>query len=570
MGLTSALNTSLNGLTLNETTIDVLGNNIANAGTNGFKSSTVLFTTQLSRTLSVGAAPTATTGGTNPRQIGLGATTSAISKDFTQGSVTNSTSPSDLAIQGDGFFILDGADGNVYSRNGNFSLNSNSLLVNAQGNRVQGYGVDDNLNLVTTQLTDISIPLGDLNIAQQTQNIVMTGALLPTGILGSQGAQFLSQAMTNTSGGVAAANPIVAGTLLSSVYADGSTANMFTVGETLSYSPKKGGRTLGPETLLIGAGTTVGDLLTLMDSTIGIHSGGAIPNDPNKLPAAGQPGVDVVNGQIQVVGNQGVVNDLLLSVGDLTSNGSSVPISYTSAQTADGESAVTDFVVFDSLGQVVTVKMSAVLESRTTNSTTFRYFLESPDDSDQDVVISDGTIVFDNIGKVQSGGTTVFSIDRDSSAAVSPMQITADLSNISGISSAAAGSRLALTSQDGSDAGTLTSFAISESGVINGVFDNGIIRTMGQITLARFSNPQGLVENGSNTFGEGVGSGPPLLATPGNFGAGTVRAGAIELSNTDIGRNLVDLIVASTNYRGNARVISSIQQLVDELLVLGR
>ena len=62
----------------------------------------------------------------------------------------------------------------------------------------------------------------------------------------------------------------------------------------------------------------------------------------------------------------------------------------------------------------------------------------------------------------------------------------------------------------------------------------------------------------------------PFLTTPGNFGAGTVRSGAIELSNTDVGRNLVDLIVAATNYRGNARVISSVQQLIDELLVLGR
>ena len=64
MGLTSALNTSLNGLILNETTIDVLGNNIANAGTNGFKASTVLFATQLARTLSVGSRPTADNGHT--------------------------------------------------------------------------------------------------------------------------------------------------------------------------------------------------------------------------------------------------------------------------------------------------------------------------------------------------------------------------------------------------------------------------------------------------------------------------------------------------------------------------
>jgi flagellar hook protein FlgE len=155
MGLTSALNTALNGLTLNETSIDVLGNNIANAGTNGFKGSQVLFTTQLARTLSVGSRPTATNGGTNPRQVGLGATSSAIVKDFTQGSITNSTSPSDLAIQGEGFFIMAGPEGNLYTRNGNFSLNSDSLLTSSQGLKLQGFGVDDNFGLITTQLVDI-------------------------------------------------------------------------------------------------------------------------------------------------------------------------------------------------------------------------------------------------------------------------------------------------------------------------------------------------------------------------------------------------------------------------------
>ncbi len=570
MGLTSALNTSLNGLVLNETSIDVLGNNIANAGTNGFKSSNVLFSTQLSRTLGVGSRPTTTNGGTNPRQIGLGATVSSISKDFTQGSVTNSTSPSDLAIQGDGFFVLEGSDGTRYTRNGNFSLNSNSLLVNAQGLRVQGYGVDDDFNLVTTQLTDMEIPLGDLNVAQQTENLSLGGALLPTGDLGTQGSHILSAAMTDTSGGAAATDPVDASTLLTSVYADGGTTALFTVGETLSFNATKGGRSLEAQTLAVTSTTTMGDLVALMDNTLGIHSGGTVPTDPNKLPSAGAPGVDIVAGQIQVTGNRGEVNEIEVSVGDLTSNGTTVPITFAKDQTADGESTITDFIVFDSLGDAVTLKMTATLESSTSSSTTFRYFVESYDDSDQDAVVADGLLVFDSNGNVQSGGTATISIDRDNTAAVSPMQITMDLTQISGISSAAAGSTLSLTSQDGSDPGTLTSFVIAENGIINGIFDNGIIRNLGQVTLSRFSNPQGLLEAGSTTFQEGVSSGPPFITTPGNFGAGTVRSGSIELSNTDIGRNLVDLIVASTNYRGNARVISSVQQLVDELLVLGR
>ncbi|MDA1163476.1 MAG: flagellar biosynthesis protein FlgE, partial [Planctomycetota bacterium] len=90
------------------------------------------------------------------------------------------------------------------------------------------------------------------------------------------------------------------------------------------------------------------------------------------------------------------------------------------------------------------------------------------------------------------------------------------------------------------------------------------------VVLARFANPLGLVEGGGGILSEGVSSGPAQVTVPGQTGTGSIRSGAIELSNTDVGRSLVDLIVSSTNYRGNARVISSVQQLVDELLVLGR
>ncbi|MEX0717929.1 MAG: flagellar hook-basal body complex protein [Planctomycetaceae bacterium] len=561
MGLTSALNTSLNGLTLNETTLDVLGNNIANAGTNGFKASNVLFTTQLARTLSVGSRPNDSNGGTNPRQIGLGATTASITKDFSQGSITNSTSPSDLAIQGDGFFILKGADGTVYSRNGNFALNSESLLTNAQGLKVQGFGVDSDFNLITTQLTDIRIPLGELNVAQQTQNVTIGGALLPSGTLASQGSLLTSEELVDNS---QVGNPDADGTTLLvdlATAADAAT-NLFADGETITYTPKKGSRTLEAASFTVTAAGTVAEFMAFMDAAIGIHSGGGI---------GGSPGVTISGGQIAIAGNFGSVNDLTYTVGDLLgAGGGTKGLTFNKTQSANGESAITDFIVYDSLGEQITLKMTSYLESQSGSQTVFRFFVESFDDSRGDTALSNGTITFDSLGNVVDTTGSTFSIERNDSAAVSPMQITLDLSNISGISSVSAGSTLSLVLQDGSGPGTLTNFVIDENGIINGVFDNGVIRTLGQVTLARFTNPQGLVEAGGGTFREGVGSGSPFLVTAGNFGAGTIRAGAIELSNTDIGRNLVDLIVASTNYRGNARVISAIQQLVDELLVLGR
>lgn len=572
MGLTSALTTSLNGLALNEQTIDVLGNNIANAGTNGFKSSTVLFQTQLAQTLSVGSRPTSNDGGTNPRQTGLGATTAAIVKDFSPGSITNSKNPSDLAIQGDGFFILNGRDGNVYTRAGNFNLNSEDVLTAANGLRVQGYGVDQDFNLITTQLTDISIPVGDLVVAQQTRNIEMSGALFSAGDIATQGTVLVSNdVFSDTASSTFAANPATPATLLTSLFKEGDATALFSVTDEVSFTPRKGGRLLETQTLVVGAGTTLADLFTLMDETLGLQGGVGIPLETGVTPNV-VPQIQLnAAGEIEVIGNRGTVNDLDVTIGDLVLISGGTPatldLAFTETQTADGESTITDYIVFDSLGQEVNIKFTTYLESRDSTSSTFRYFVESNDDSDTDIVLGDGTFVFDSNGEIASGGISQFQVDRENTAA-SNMQLTIDVTSISGISGD--GSTVTMQDQDGSNPGTLSRFVLDESGVINGIFDNGIIRTMGQVVLARFSNSQGLLENGDTTYLEGVSSGSPFLVTPGNFGAGTIRAGAIELSNTDIGRNLVDLIVASTNYRGNARVISSVQQLIDELLVLGR
>ncbi len=567
MGLTSAQNTSVNGLSINEKWIDVIGNNIANAGTNGFKASNVLFTTQLAQTLSVGSAPTPSNGGTNPMQIGLGATIGSISTDFTQGSITTSSSPSDLAIQGDGFFILKGPSGDVYTRDGSFTLNASSQLVNNQGFTVQGFGVDNNFNLVTTQLQNITIPLGNLNVAQQTSNISISGALLPTGVVATQGSHILSDALGDAGNG---GNPATAATLLTDLQDPPGTSAGIAVGDVLQFTPEKGGRSLQSVSLTVTATSTLGDLTTLMQDALGIQSGSGIPNDPNKLPAPGQPGIDVVNGQIQIVGDMGTLNDINVAVGDLTDNGTSIPIKFNKDQSANGESATTDFVVYDSLGTAITVNMTAVLQSTASNATTYRYFFSSADNDLPTTALGTGTVTFDSFGKVVAGGTTTFSIDRSKTAAVSPMVVTADLNGISGISTPAAGSTLSLSSQNGSAPGSLTSFVIDQNGIINGVFDNGATRTLGQIMLARFANDEGLVQAGNGTYSGGVSAGPAVLAKPNSFGAGSLRSGAIELSNTDIGSSLVDLITASTNYQGNTRVIAVVDQLVNDLLQLGR
>ena len=107
MGLASALSTALTGLTAAETTIDVVGNNLANSNTVGFKASTANFATQFLQTQSLGSSPTDGSGGTNPRQIGLGTMVADITPNFNQGTIEISSNPMDMAIQGEGFRNLD-------------------------------------------------------------------------------------------------------------------------------------------------------------------------------------------------------------------------------------------------------------------------------------------------------------------------------------------------------------------------------------------------------------------------------------------------------------------------------
>ena len=150
--------------------------------------------------------------------------------------------------------------------------------------------------------------------------------------------------------------------------------------------------------------------------------------------------------------------------------------------------------------------------------------------------------------------------------AASPQLVTIDFSKVSGISTAATGSTLTLTKQDGAPPGTLTSYVINKDGTITGVFDNGITKTLGQVALAQFNNPQGLIVNGGNTYSAGQASGLAQIVQPGALGSGTIQSGAIELSNTNVSTNLVGLIQADTAYRGNAKVISTVNNLLNDLL----
>ncbi len=683
MGLTSSLSTALTGLNAAETQIDVLGNNLANSQTIGFKASDVTFANQFLQTLSLGAAPTPDNGGTNPRQTGLGVQVAAITPKFSQGTIQISSSPSDLAIQGDGFFIVEGADKEqLYTRNGNFKLNSANELVAANGNRLLGYGVDDVFRIQTTNLVPLKIPLGSEAVAKATENVVMEGTLTPNGdvadtaeviqsavlgdtiaprpdgtgvVVGASAAtnasavtfahnqgggtfsegdvyqyriafvdaagkespastalsvtvpagngladntitlnnlptstQYSSLAIYRTAAngttfqrlttvptggsytdtGAAAAGPALDNSALNGNYtymityykagepesrpsvllgpqnivngrihisnlptppapppgggfpaydsiriyrntasdqnsfylvdtvtpgqdytdtrSDAAISNLtvsgnqkvnlngpqidsntllvnvikregfdyqkvFNVGE-LSFTARKGGRTLETQSFQITATSTVQDLVTFMQQSMGIQidSGDAahpLPSSKNTIvgeSGALLAGAYIRNGQIRFVSNNGVDNavDIDLTSFRITDASGAVTtpdLSFGSVQTAKGQSAVADFISYDTLGLPIRTRVTAVLESRTDAATIYRWYADSADNSPlsgSDISVGSGLLTFDGNGNFVSATKSTIAIDRSGLPSVSPLEFQVDFSRVSGLATA--------------------------------------------------------------------------------------------------------------------------------------
>jgi flagellar hook protein FlgE len=171
-----SLYAGVSGLQNHQTRMDVLGNNIANVNTTGFKKGRVTFQDMLSQTLSGAAKPTEEVGGVNPQQIGLGMMVSTIDTIHTQGALQSTGVTTDVALQGNGFFVLKVGDKRYYTRNGAFGLDKDGRLVNpANGMRVQGWmaqtvGGTTMVNN-SAEIEDLIIPVGSKDPALATTDV---------------------------------------------------------------------------------------------------------------------------------------------------------------------------------------------------------------------------------------------------------------------------------------------------------------------------------------------------------------------------------------------------------------
>lgn len=578
MASTTSLLTGLSGLTANSARLEIIGNNISNVNTNAFKSSRAQFSSNFSKNISLGSGPSASSGGSNPGQIGLGVTVSGTQRNFASGSISPTGVNTDIAIEGDGFFVVERAGEQFFTRSGAFRLNSQNELINATGERVLGFPVDGTFNITQGQAQSLRIPQGSLTIAEATRVVQLAGNLnADAAMVPTQGSLITFDQPFNDLGGTPL--PGVASTILGALEDPSNPGNPLFPGAGAPFSfvidgAQKGEKTMPAQSIIVDATTTIQDVLDLINATFGI-----IPGQINPDGATTGAAYDPVTGTISIVGNTGAVNDLTLTSSNiriLDNAGASVTNPFTLTKdavtgVADGESVRTSFIIFDSLGTPLTVDLTMVLESTDNTGTQWRYFLDSRDKfdpADPSINLGSGMVSFDTNGQILSGGAIQMTLPRVGFGAVNPNNVMIELaSGDEGVTALVdRTSELGATFQDGTPIGTLTTFSVGQDGVITGGFSNGLTRTVGQIALATFTNPAGMIEVGNNLFRVGPNSGTALITSPGEFGAGRVIGGALELSNVDLGAEFIEMILTTTGYSAASRVISTADQLLQQLI----
>jgi len=583
MGLTGALFSSQSGLTNNSEMISVTGNNIANANTTAFKSSRINFETQISKLVRSGSAPRGELGGSNPAQIGLGSRIASVQRNFNDGPLQPTGVKTDLAIEGDGFFMVRTGQGQRFTRDGQFTLDKDFNLVR-NGAVVQGYGIDEDFNVVEGVLQNVRIPIGRLS--QQTENVEFDGNLNAGGDAATRGALLVGETLFSDPGATTQAN---AGTLLTDIYQSDGT-QPFQDGDLIVIEgATRGGKEIGraelnennqqtitPYTFEIDTsggggsgeadfvGQSFGDLAEFLEDIFGIDDS-----------FANVDGVTIDSGQLNIDGNLGQANDIELLDANFQvkreSGGSTTtttPLTFDKQQDADGESVRTTFFGYDSLGNELTFDMSMVLEEKATGSTQWRFYAYSDDTTADAKNVGTGTLTFDANGQLVNVSDNTLNVERENQGTLSPQPINLlfDSDKASLTAFADQNPQVSMIDQDGSALGSLDDFSIDENGVIMGVFTNGDLRSLGQIPIALFSNNEGLIDEGGNLFNLSANTGVPQIVDARSNGAGRILSASLEGSNVELSQEFINLISASTGFSASSRVLSTSDRLIQELL----
>lgn len=455
-----SLFSGVSGLKVHQQKMDVIGNNIANVNTVGFKSSRVTFSDILNQTISGASSADSTTGrgGTNPMQVGLGVGIAAIDTVNTTGSTESTGNQTDLAISGNGYFIVRNGTNSTYqfTRAGNFTIDEVGNLVTSDGMNVYGWqdygGVQQSDG---SFVFDTDVPVEAINIYSDDYN----------------GNKRIINAK-------ATENATFEGNLDSSEAAYGDALN------------------------------DIGD---------------PVP-DPQF--------------------------STTMSVYDSLGNEYELEVNFTKCVVGE-----------DADGNTITSWYWSVSDP------------ENLDIADDSTNSASGYILFDADGNViadEDGYSTTpqLSIIPDSSVGSDKMTVNLDFSMLTMNSD---DSSVQTDTVDGYPAGTLSDYSIGSDGIIMGVYSNGQQKPLGMIALAVFENPAGLSKAGSNTYYATANSGDFTNGVKvGSDGAGTLSAGCLEMSNVDLSNEFSQLIITQRGFQANSRVITTSDEMLQELVNLKR
>jgi len=554
----SALSSGVTGLQAHQQMLEVAGNNLANVNTTAFKSSSIGFSELLSETLSKGSGPTATMGGMNPQQVGSGVGVSSISKNMTQGGFDTTGKNLDMAIAGEGYFVMNTGSEIVYTRAGSFGVDADSMLVDpATGYRVQRIGSAGEADgFQALGNPDIRIPFDAAMPAKSTSSFNLSGNLRAEG--GTQStATLTSGTVYLESDGITKAEGT---TLIHDLYQFGGTADAGN--DTIAISGiDRDGVAIAGVNLAVDVATDIDDLLLAIEGAFG-----------------GNVNASLVNGEIRVTDDTAGYSELDMNLSFSAGGGGTATFEtpgYFEYLEAGGEDAqLTSIDVFDSMGGKHTLSGAFVKSDAAENSWDFVLTkLTGEVDTLTDRRIegltfraSDGA--FMGISDASSKFGFKFSSDTTTTQTVDMSMGTVGM--FDGMTQFKTGeSTAAATSQDGYTAGQLASISTS-TGEIVGTFSNGVKKTIATLQLAVFQNAAGLESVGQSYFTESANSGNPVALQSGSGSAGIIQGQKLEKSNVQVAEQFVNMIQAQNGFQANARTISVANEVLRELTNLIR
>ncbi len=646
----ASLFAGVSGLKNHQVKMNVIGNNIANINTIGYKSSRVNFQEALVQTFKGAGRPSAINGGTNPIQLGLGMQVASIDNIFLQGGLETTGQITDLAIQGSGFFILGDSGGNkFYTRAGAFGIDGNSNLVDpATGLFVMGKMADVSGNIPNNAtVTAINLPFGQQDPAKPTEFINLSNNIDTSATTSSPS---ITQKGTSGVDGVSGqyVTDGVGGTHSISIVGNQAIKASY-VGTVGGLTPSTSLASLG----VVGAGfddfsisvdgaspeliqgmtidSDVEDLINEINQKSGISAKLDAGNIVIERDYAGAPTTFNFTSSNSVVNN--IVNAVFgVAPGSNFTSGGGAASTFVATDTfsptkgtgaASGPSVTSLDMIFDSNngfvigldglgGGGVTIDavggLSAtapgnelIIETETTTHSTSINVFDSQGGkhtisieftksilpnrwewqaaaNGNEVITGGGTgyVQFNSDGSLNTfeynGGTQELTINPQNGA--NSMSIAFDAGsagNYDGLTGFASGNHTAtIIGQDGYGVGILDKITIDGSGNISGIFTNGVNRVLAQIIMADFTNQAGLRKAGRSVYQPTANSGDPIEGIAGTTISAEITSGALESSSVDIAQEFTSMITAQRGFQANARIITTSDSMLDELVNIKR